>query len=190
MKSTFGIATAVATFGLSLASQAASVIGSINFSSGADGGIVLQDSLGITTTNLGVAAGIQSWLSPQVDSSSGSFTMIPNGQAVSFSQPWVFNPSTPMTPLWTIVGFGDFTFNLTSSTVVFQNSNFLLVAGNGVLTATNFDPTPGTWFFSTQGVATDGKFSWSASPVAVPESGTPMILGGAVLCICFLRRRD
>jgi hypothetical protein len=190
MKTTFGVATVVATFALSLASQAASVIGAVNFSaSGENGGVVLQDSLGIATTNLGLAAGIQSWQSPKVDSSSGSFTMVPNGQVVSFSQPWVFEPSTPMAPLWTIVGFGDFTFTLSSSTVVFRNSKFLLVAGDGVLTGTNFDPTPGTWFFSTQGVAAEGKFSWSSATDAVPETGTPMILSAAVLCVCFLRRR-
>ena len=90
-----------------MASQAAFVDGAINFSSGANGGITLQDSAGNITTNLAIAAGIQSWLVPEVDSSSGSFIIVPDGQAITFSQPWVFAPSTPMNPLWTIVGFGN-----------------------------------------------------------------------------------
>jgi len=164
--------------------------GAINFSSGANGGIILQDLNGNITVNPLVATGIQSWLFPKVDSSSGSFISVPDGQAVSFSQPWVFAPSTPMTPLWTIVGFGNFTFNLSSATIVFQDSDFLLVSGTGILTGDNFSPTPGTWDFSTQGVATESKFSWSSSTAAVPEMGTPALLSGVLLWICFHRRRD
>lgn len=190
MNFTLGIRIGLSAFGFCMTSQGASIVGSINFSSGANGGIILQDSAGNMTTDLAAAAGIQSWLFPKVDNSSGSFVSVPDGQAVSFSQPWVFAPSTPMTPLWTIVGFGDFTFNLSSSTITFQDSDFLTVSGTGTLTGTNFDPTPGTWYFSTQGVATDNKFSWSSSSAAVPEVGTSAVLSGAFLWICFLRRRD
>lgn len=190
MSTTIGIVNALAIFALSSAAQAASIIGSINFSSGNNGGIILQNSLGKATTNLATSTGVQSWLLPEVDSTSGAFAAVPNGQAVSFSKPYVFNPSTPMSPLWTIAGFGDFTFTLTSSTVAFQSKQFLLVSGVGVLTGTGFDPTPATWYFSTQGPPVFNKFSWSASVTGVPETGTPMILSASLLCICFLRRRN
>ena len=189
MKLTFKIGLAFAAVALGSTAQSATIIGTINFSSGPDGGIILQDSVGNITTNPATAAGVQTWRFPKVDTRSGSFISVPNGQSVSFSQPWIFSPSTPMTPLWTIVGVGNFTFNLVSSTIVQQDSDFLLIEGIGTLTGTDFDATPGTWFFSTQGVATDSKFSWSSTTTAVPEVETAALLGGALLSVCFLRRR-
>lgn len=190
------IGTALATFGLCLASQAASINGAIRFTSGANGGIIFQDSAGNITTNLADAAGIQSWVFPEVDVGDGSFINVPNGQAVSFSQPWIFPSSTPLTPLWTIVGFGNFAFNLSSSTIVFRDSDFLQIEGTGTFTGTDtltntaYDATPATWTFSTQGSGpTDTRFSWNASTVAVPEPGTSALLSGILLWICFIRRR-
>ena len=189
MKLTSKIGSAFAAVALGSSAHSATIIGSINFSSGANGGIILQDSAGNITTNPAMAVGVQSWLFPKVDTRSGSFISVPNGQSVAFSQPWIFTPSTPMSPLWTIVGFGDFTFNLASSTIARQDNDFLLIEGTGTLTGTDFEPTPGKWFFSTQGVATESKFSWSSSTTAVPEGGTAALLGAAMLTVCFLRRR-
>jgi hypothetical protein len=197
MKLTSKLGTALASLGLCLASQAASINGLIRFTSGANGGVILQDSAGNITTNLADAAGIQSWVFPEVDAGDGSFINVPTGQAVSvsFSQPWIFAPPAPLSPLWTIVGFGNFTFNL-SSTVVSQVPGFLLIEGTGTLTGTDtltntaYDATPATWTFSTQGVATDNRFSWNASTAAVPEPGTSALLSGILLWICFIRRRD
>jgi hypothetical protein len=188
LKTKIGITLAI----ISLASgvQAASVIGSINFSSGPGGGVILQDSAGNVTTNLALAFGIKEWQLPKVEVSSGSFMSVPNGESVVFSQPWVFDPSTPMTPLWSIPGFGDFTFSLASSTIEFRDSNFLLISGSGTITGSNFEATPATWTFSTQGVATEGKFSWSSTTQAVPESGVSALLATAMLGLCLLRRRN
>ena len=58
--------TALAALVLGSAAQAAAVIGSINFSSGPGGGVVLQDSDGFATTSIPDATGVQSWLLPQV----------------------------------------------------------------------------------------------------------------------------
>ena len=197
MTLTSKLGTALATFGLCLASQAASINGAIRFTSGANGGIVFQDSAGNITPNIAAAAGIKSWVFPKVDAGDGSFINIPTGQAVSFPQSWIFAPSAPLTPLWTIVGFGDFTFNLSSSTIVFQDSDFLQIEGTGTLTGTDtltntaYDPTPGTWTFSTQGsVPTDNRFSWNSTTAAVPEPGTSALLSGILLWTCFLRRRE
>lgn len=196
MKLTSKLGTALASLGLCLASQAASINGAIRFTSGASGGIILQDSAGNITTNLAAAAGIQSWVFPKVDAGDGSFINVPTGQAVSLSQPWIFPSSTPLTPLWTIVGFGNFTFNLSSSTIVFRDPSFLQIEGTGTLTGTDtltntaYDATPATWTFSTQGVATGNRFSWNASTVAIPEPGTSALLSGILLWTCFIRRRD
>lgn len=189
MKLTFKIGSAFAAVALSSSAHSATIIGAINFSSGPNGGIILQDLNGNITVNPAMATGVQSWLFPKVDNRSGSFISVPNGQSVSFSEPWIFNPSTPMTPLWTIVGFGNFTFNLASSMIALQDNDFLLIEGIGTLTGTDFEPTPGKWFFSTQQQGTESKFSWSSSITAVPESSTAALLGGAMLTICCLRRR-
>lgn len=196
IKLTSKIVATLATVGLSLVSQAASINGTITFSSGAGGGVIFQDSLGNITTNLAAAAGIQSWLLPEVDLRDGSFINVPRGQAVSFSQPWVFSPSAPTTPLWTITfGAGNFfTFNLSSSTVTRPIPGVLFISGTGTLTGrdgTNLDATPGTWNFATNGTAgAESKFNWSSSAEAVPEVGTSLLLSGALLCISFLRRRS
>lgn len=189
MNQTSIIGAALAVIALGSAAQAASVIGSINFSSGAGGGVVLQTSGGIATTQIPDAAGIQSWLVPQVDVRSGSFISVPNGQSVTFPLTWIFTPSTPLSPLWTIAGPDNFAFHLSSATVELQ-TNILLISGTGTLTGTGYDDTPATWFFSTQGVATDGKFSWSSSTTAIPELGTPALLSATLLGVCFLRRRN
>lgn len=173
------------------ATHAALISGSINFSSGAGGGIILQDSAGNTTTNLAAATGIQSWLLAEVDEGSGSFDSVADGTSVLFSQPWVFNPSTSMTPLWTIAGPENFAFNLTSSTTSFQNGFFLAITGTGTFTGANYDPTPGIWSFTTQGSGAQGKFSWSSSSVAasVPDGGTTVaLLGVSFLGLCGFRR--
>ena len=178
----------VALFAFPSAAHAALINGSINFSSGAGGGIVLQDSAGNVTTNLAAATGIKSWVFAEVEEGSGSFDSVPDGAAVTFSQPWVFGPSTPTTPLWSIVGPDNFTFNLTNSTIAFQNGSFLAIKATGTLTGTSYNATPGIWLFTTQGVAADGKFSWSSSTVAVPDSGTTLaLLGGSLLGLCGLR---
>ncbi len=172
--------------------QAAFITGSINFSSGAGGGIVLQDSLGNVTTNIAAATGIQSWTLSQVDEGTGSFDTVVDGTSVVFSQPWVFNPSTPKTPLWTIAGPENFTFNLNSSMIAFQNGTFLAIKGTGTLTGTGFSTTPGTWYFTTQGQAAESKFSWSSAiaAVPVPDGGaTFLFLSGSLTGLFAIRRK-
>jgi hypothetical protein len=183
------VATAVVAIALGSAARAASITGVINFSSDAGGGVVVRNAAGMVTTELLEAAGIQAWLLPQVDTRSGSFISVTEGQSVSMPLPWIFTPSTPLSPLWSIAGPDNFAFHLASATVQLQSA-FLLISGTGTLTGTGFDNTPATWFFSTQGVATDGKFSWSSTTTAIPELGTPALLGMTLLGACLIRRRN
>lgn len=181
----------IALTALTSATQAEFISGSINFSSAAGGGIILQDSAGNVTTNLASAAGIKSWTLSEVEEGSGSFDTVVDGTSVFFPQPWIFNPSTSMTPLWTIAGPEGFTFNLNSSTTVFQSKYFLAICGTGMLTANGFQDTPATWLFTTQGVAAEGKFSWSSATFAVPDGGTTIVLlGGSLLALHGLRRQQ
>jgi hypothetical protein len=183
------VASALAAIALGSSAQAASFIGAINFSSDAGGGVVLRNASGMVTTDILEAAGIQEWLLPQVDTRSGSFITVSEGEMVSMPLPWIFTPSTPLSPLWSIAGPDNFAFHLATATVELQTA-FLLISGTGTLTGTGYDNTPGTWFFSTQGVPTDGKFSWSSTTTAVPELETTALLGATLLGACLVRRRN
>jgi len=176
---------------LTSAAQAVMISGSINFSSGAGGGIVLQDSAGNITNHLADATGIHSWLFPEVEVGSGSFNAVPDGSAVSFSKAWVFDSPTLMTPLWTIAGPENFAFHPSSADIAFHNNHFLAIHVTGTLTGTNHDPTPASWLFTTQGVATQGRFSWSSSAAAspVPDGGSTLIVFGiGLLALGGIRR--
>jgi hypothetical protein len=199
MKSTSPPAMCLITlFALTASSQAAYISGSTNFSSAAGGGIVLQDSAGNITTNLANAAGIRLWTFTEMEQGSGSFGSLSNGAPVFFVEPWVFGHSVSAIPLWQIAGPENFTFNLTSSDIVYQSAHFLAIYGTGFLTATGFEDTPASWWFSTQGVAAGNKFSWSSAavantppprpPVGVPDGGSSLvILCGSLLGILSLR---
>ena len=67
--------------------------------------------------------------------------------------------------LWSV---GGFTFNLTASSITQQGNGFLAVSGTGTISGNGFDPTPGTWRFSTQNPPANGVFSFSASTTATP----------------------
>lgn len=172
------------------ATQADLISGSINFSSAPGGGIILQDSAGNVTTNLAAAAGIKDWTLAEVEEGSGAFDPVVDGASVVFLQPWIFGSPASSIPLWKIAGPEDFTFNLTSSTTVYQSSHFLAIRGTGTLTANGFEDTPATWWFTTQGVAAENKFSWSSGTVAVPDFGsTIFFLGGSLVGLLGIRRQ-
>lgn len=182
----------IALMALISASQAGYISGSINFSSAPGGGIILQDSAGNVTTNLAAAAGIKEWTLAELEEGSASFEAVANGNSDAFLQPWRFDSITSATPLWTIAGPEGFAFSLASSTTVYQSARFVAIRGDGILTANGFEDTPATWWFTTQGVAAENKFSWSSSIVAaaVPDGGSTIILlGGSLLGLLGLRRQ-
>lgn len=191
MNQTSIVASVFAALALGSSAKAAAFIGAINTSSGPGGGVILQNASGMVTTDILEATGIQSWLLPaEVDVRSGSFISVAEGASVSMSSSWIFTPSTPLSPLWAIAVPDNFAFHLTSATVQFQTASVLGIFGTGTLTGTGFDDTPAIWVFTTQGPATDGKFSWSSSTTAVPELGTPALFCATLLGACLVRRRN
>jgi VPDSG-CTERM motif len=105
--------------------------------------------------------------------------------------PWIFSPSMPTTPLWTV---GSFSFDLTSSTIVSQTDFFLNVTGVGTLSGPGFDPTPGTWSFTVANALgrTNETFGFQSDTAAglVPDGGTTAaLLGLALAGIEVLRRK-
>jgi len=161
--------------------QATPITGDITF-----GGVVTLDS-----TTLSLATQVSTWDLSIVTSDSGSFSSIPVLSSVSMTAPWIFNPSTPTIPLWSV---GGFTFNLTSSTIVTQTNFFLNVTGVGTLSGAGFDTTPGTWSFTISNALgkTSETFGFQSDTAAglVPDGGaTAALLGFALAGVEMLRRK-
>lgn len=160
--------------------QATPITGELTF-----GGIVEFDS-----HNLSLAKQVSTWNLAIVTSDSGDFSSIPVLSSVTIA-PWIFNPSTPTIPLWSV---GGFSFDLTSSTIVTQTNFFLNVTGVGTLRGPGFDPTPGTWSFTVSNAKgeTHDAFGFQSDTAAglVPDGGTTAaLLGLALAGIEVLRRR-
>ena len=90
--------------------------------------------------------------------------------------------SDGITALGSIAGFwsvGGFSFELTSVTkgATSDPDSFLILEGTGIISATGFDDTRGSWIFSGNTTG-GGSFSWSAGSAAtVPEPGLLVLLG-------------
>ena len=126
----------------------------------------------------------------EVEEGSGSFDSVTDGTTVSFLKPWLFDPLAPAAPLWEIDSPENFRFNLTSTTTVYKSPYFLAIRGNGFLSGNGYQDTPAEWWFTTQGVAAQNKFTWSSTAISVPDGGSTLILlGGSLLGLFGLRRR-
>jgi len=184
-------AIAVAVCGLAGVASAVPITGNITFA----GGVTLN------TSSSGSATEVLSWTGPggtglpEVISDDGSFSGIAPGATATFAAPWHFN-SGPVASLWSV---GGFTFNLTSSHVVFQGGNpaGVLVDGIGAVSGNGLDQEAMTWSFSTSdpGAAGSGGlvFSFQAASGttgAVPDGGTTaMLLGLGVLGLGLLKKQ-
>jgi hypothetical protein len=169
------------TLGCSIHQATATMInGAITFAGGAI----------FDTTSLATATRVNTFQDVTVMSRDGDFAgLVGVGDSVTMAQPWIFSPSTATPGLWSVDGFS---YDLTSSTVILQNSDFLLIQGTGILSGNGFDPTPGTWSFTSQSPDANGVFSFSASGdfQPVPDNGATLtLLGGVFVCLELLRRR-
>ena len=159
----------------------APVTGDITF-----GGVVTLDS-----TSLAAATQVSAWNTSFVTSSSGGFSGIAFGTAVTMTAPWTFN-SGSHSALWSV---GGFTFDLTSSAIVSQSSTFLNVLGTGTVSGNGFTATPATWSFSISNPTggnqiTFGFTSDTTSTATAPEGGmTVALLGIAFVGLEGLRRK-
>lgn len=113
----------------------------------------------------------------------GVFSGVTAGTSVSWN-PFGWNPATtPVTPLWS---FGAYSFDLSSVTVVSQSNSYLNLAGSGVLNATGYDPTQGSWSFTISnaggGAHQTLNFTFANSQVSVPDGGMTVMMLGMALC--------
>ena len=135
--------------------QADQISGAITISGGAD----------LDSNNLNIATRVDAWIEPSVRSVSGDFDTFVNPlDSVAMTAPWVFNSGLPA--LWSV---GGFTFDLLTSAIVFQDSGFLVVQGNGLAHGNGFEPTEGRFTFTTQEPDALGIFSFSASVSNEPD---------------------
>lgn len=159
--------------------HAAAIEGAITFAGGA----------AFDTNSLATATRVNAFNNVVCVSDDGDYASFVNSSSVvTMTTPWIFTPSTLTPGFWSV---GGFTFDLDSSTVVLQNSSFLLIEGSGTVTGNGFDATAGIFRFSTQAPGTKkGIFSFSASSEGVPDRGaTVALLGITLLALEVLRRR-
>jgi hypothetical protein len=159
------------------------------------GNITFTGTVSLDTTSAGSATMVTAWSGlglgglPQVQNGDGGFsTFVTPGDAVTFA-PWSFNSAVAIPSFWTVDGF---TFDLTSSSIIKQTSGAVSVDAVGTISGNSFDPTPGTFHFTTQDPSAAEKFSFSAAATAVPEPATLMsFLSGSSLlgAFLFIRRR-
>jgi VPDSG-CTERM motif len=161
MKIASKIATAFAVLAIASTAHAAKISGVISF----DGQATINGTNNGVSAFTGVTAGIPI---------TGSFSSVAPNTAVTIAAPWFFN-SGPIANFWSV---GGFTFNLSSSSIIFQSGPNVLVGGTGMITGNGFEPTPGTWSYSSQnGQGANVRFS--ASSNSVPDGGATLALLGA-----------
>jgi hypothetical protein len=167
-----GLAAVVIAGGFALSAQATPITGMLNIAGTAN----------FNTSSLTTASSATFTDVITLGGNSGSFAGFAVGTPVVMAS-YTFDPSTITNGLWSVNGF---TFNLLTSTVVQRSAIFLSVSGTGIITGPlGFDPTPGTWAFTSQN--SSGRpadtFSFSANTEggAVPDGGMTVALLGAGL---------
>ena len=183
-----GLTAIVVAAGFAVSAQATPITGFIQFAG----------SVAFDTTSLATATRVDTWFdvfgnaghSNVTAGSTGSFSGIAAGTQATMGTPYIFNPSTPTTALWSV---GGFTFDLLSSTVLSQTAKDLTIEGAGIVSGNGFTPTNMTWMFTTQNASghNQATFSFSAnsSSEAVPDSGMAISLLGIGLTGLGLARR-
>ncbi|MEM7081372.1 MAG: PEP-CTERM sorting domain-containing protein [Pseudomonadota bacterium] len=139
-------------------------------------------------TGLGDATGISFGFST-VTTATGDFAPAA-GEFASFND-LDFNPAnTPITPLWSVTAGGiNYAFDLLDISLDFQDADEINLSGTGILSATGFDDTAGTWTFSGQNGSVFFTFSSITIAESVSEPSTLLLLGLGLVGVAAVRRR-
>jgi len=199
MSKVFGrLISAVLFIGISTAAQA-QLEGSIGFAS-----VFTPGNNSFATTTLGAATSldyngdeIQNSSSAQVTQATGDFAAegITTSNFVTVYD-FVFNPfpALGVDPVWSISsGFSDFSFALTSVSIILQNSNFLILEGTGLVSVSDGDSVAGTWSFSGNTVGSEFNFSAGSAvttPIPEPEIYAMMVAGLGLMGFVARRRKQ
>ena len=127
-------------------------------------------------TGLGDATGLSFNNPVYVASVSGDYTILVPYVDTATIHDFQFNPLlAPVDPLWETTLHG-FEFKLESIIIDLQTATQLNLSGYGVLTAPNFDPTPGTWNFQGGGTALFTFRASDGSYTVADNGGSWMLL--------------
>jgi len=184
-------AIAMVALGVGGIAQAVPISGDITFAGGVD----------LNTSSAGTATEVLHWTGPGgtglpiIISDDGSFSGIAPGTTAAFASPWFFN-SGSVTALFTV---GGFTYNLTSSKIVYQGGSpaGVLVDGIGTISGNGLTSETMDWSFSTSDPSALGvdaaifSFQVAAGTTGtVPDGGTTaMMLGLGVLGLGLLKKQ-
>ena len=164
--------------------QAVPLSGAITFAGGCE----------MDTGTVNTATTVTGWLDqmgvmPHVASRSGDFvSLVAVGDIATFTAPWTF-VSGAHPSFWSVDGF---TFDLTSSSIVFQAGGAINVSLIGTVSGHGFTPTVFMGNFSSQDppAGSPPVFSFSIAFGSVPDGGaTVALLGLALAGIEGMRRK-
>jgi len=164
-------------------SQAAFIDGSVDITgafvpvNGSGGQVALGVATGIDFTTLGVVVASSGDLS--------SLTFMTTAVMTDFQFSPVLSPN-PVT-LWSA---GVFSFEMYDVIVNSQSSTNLSLSGQGTVSGTGFDDTPGIWEFTANTASGSSTFSWSSSTVAaVPLPAAVWLFGSGLIGLVGIARR-
>lgn len=175
MKLTKISAAFLAALALATSAQAALITGSVELS--ADASVINIDF----TTNSVTFTPSSPALNAKVDASNGTLgALMPVGTQVTYKN-FTYDPLSVVNPIW---ASATTSFTLQSVIVQYEIPGFGVgLIGSGLISTTvpGYDPTPGTWSFSSD--SSGASFSWSSTATAkrVPDGGTTIALLGASL---------
>src|SRR5438874_13050890 len=109
-----GLTAMVVAAGFALSAQATLITGMLNIAGTATYDAPIASATEVTLFSNAHTEG----------ANTGVFAAIPANVAVTMTSPYVFNPSTATPNLWSVAGF---TFDLLSTTIVFQGSQGILL---------------------------------------------------------------
>jgi hypothetical protein len=191
MKRIIALLAGVALMSLTTSAMAIPITGSIAFTGALElvGPAVplnTQDATGIHFDNPGLVT----------TGATGTYATIPGFPTfltlVTFKD-FSFAPglSSPVNPLWTLSSGGNtFDFILTSVAATRIAPNGLLLNGTGILQATGYDDTAGSWGLTTQdGSGKILSFSAASADPPVPEPCTLLFLGAGLLALTIFGKR-
>ena len=180
---------AAAVLALTQTMQATQLTGNIGFTGQVE----------LNTSSPATASAVTSWIAPEVEGTSGAFTVIANNTPVTFtSSTWNFNTPFTLTginPFWSVDGF---TFVLQSSYILSQggtpgSTGYTVVDGSGYVSGNGYSQTEMSWNFTiSDPPANDTTPSWTfqASADSVPDGGaTVMLLGIALSGVGLLKKK-
>jgi hypothetical protein len=171
--------------------QAQSISGTIQFTGGAQ---LDNANLAAATRFISIFGPSGPGSNPQVlaATETGNYVGIPNGTPAVFTPFTFVPPAANVIPLWTLtIGATTYSFDATSVQVVYQDSFFLDIGGQGVAHITGMQDTVGTWSITdTGGDGSVPVFTFGAATdvgsVGAPEPSTFALL--VILVLPFIWR--